>query len=92
LSYFKRYLPSENLKLNYLGIFKSLELRILMEKIFSLSLKLNFTSNTLGCFGLKKICENIFSRAEVGHIDPQKREIMSNLWRKTHPFSVGKNA
>jgi len=40
------------MKFNYLGIFQSSELRILMEKILSISLKLNFTPNTLGCYGL----------------------------------------
>ena len=36
-----------------LGIFQSLKFRILMEKkILSISLKLNFTPNTLGCHGL----------------------------------------
>jgi len=32
LSQFKKYHPSGNLKFNYLGIFQSLKLRILMEK------------------------------------------------------------
>jgi len=32
LSQFKNYHPSGNLKFNYLGIFQSLKLRILMEK------------------------------------------------------------
>jgi len=43
----------ENLIFNYSGIFQSLKLRISMEKILSISLKLNFTLNTLGCYGLK---------------------------------------
>jgi len=34
------------------GIFQSLKLRILFGKIFSISLKLKFTSNTLACYGL----------------------------------------
>jgi len=34
LSQFKKYHPSGNLKFNYLGISQSLNLRILMEKIF----------------------------------------------------------
>jgi len=37
-------------KFNYLGILKSLKLRILVEKIFPISLKLNFTPNILGCW------------------------------------------
>jgi len=44
----KKYHPYRNLKFNYLGIFQSLKLRILMEKILSIPLKLNFTPNTLG--------------------------------------------
>jgi len=34
LSQFKNEHPSEDLKFNYLGIFQSLKLRILMEKTF----------------------------------------------------------
>jgi len=49
LSQFKKYQPFGNLKFNYLGIFKSLKLRTLMGKILSISLKLNFIPNTLGC-------------------------------------------
>jgi len=50
LSQFKKYHPSGNLKLNYLRIFQSLKLRILMKKkIVSISLKLNFIPTTLGC-------------------------------------------
>jgi len=41
------------MKLNYLGIFQSLKSRILMEIIPLISLKLNFTPNTSGCYGLK---------------------------------------
>jgi len=54
LSQFKQYHPSRNLRLNYLGIFQSLKLRILMEKILSISLKLNFPPNTLGCYALSR--------------------------------------
>jgi len=46
----KKY-PSGNLKFNNLGIFQSLKLRILVGKILPISLKLNFTPNTLGCYG-----------------------------------------
>jgi len=52
LSQLKMYHSSVNLKFNYLGIFQSLKLRILMGKVLSISLKLNFTPNTLGCYGL----------------------------------------
>jgi len=54
LRFKKKYYLSENLKFNYLGIFQSLKLRILMGKILSISLKLNFTPNTLGCYGLNQ--------------------------------------
>jgi len=53
LSQFKKFHPSGNVVFNYLGIFQSLKLRIFMEKILFISLKLNFTSNTLGCYGLR---------------------------------------
>jgi len=49
LSQFKKYHPSGNLKFDNLGIFQSLKLRILLGKILPISLKLNFTPNTLGC-------------------------------------------
>jgi len=53
LSRFKTYQPSGNLKFYNLGILKSLKLRILVEKkILPISLKLNFTPNTLGCKGI----------------------------------------
>jgi len=44
-----------NLKFYYSGISQSLKLRISLEKILSISLELNFTPNTLGCYGLKAI-------------------------------------
>jgi len=50
----KKYYPSGDLKFNNLGIFHILELRILEKKILPISLKLNFTPNTLGCHGLSK--------------------------------------
>jgi len=53
LSKFKNYHPSGNLKLNNLGIFQSLKLLNLLGKIIRISLKLNFTPKTLGCYGLK---------------------------------------
>jgi len=52
LSQFKKYHPNGNMKFNYLGIFQSLKLRLSMEQILSVSLKLNFTPNTLGCYKL----------------------------------------
>jgi len=50
---FKEYHPSRNVEYNDSGIFQSLKLRIIVEKILPNSLKLNFTPNTLGCHGLK---------------------------------------
>jgi len=47
----KKYHSSGNLKFNFLGIFQSLKLRILMEEVPSISLKRNVTSNTLGVYG-----------------------------------------
>ena len=52
LPQFKIHHPSRNKKINNLGIFQSLKLHILMEKILIISLKLNFTPNTLDCYGL----------------------------------------
>jgi len=49
---FEKYHPSGYLKFNNLSIFPNLKLRILMEKILQISLGLNFTSNTFGCYGL----------------------------------------
>jgi len=48
----KKYCPSGNLEFNNLGIPPSLKFRILMETILPISLKLNFTPNTLGVYGL----------------------------------------
>jgi len=45
LSQLKKYHCPGNPKFNYLGISQGLKLRILMEKILSISLKLNFTPN-----------------------------------------------
>jgi len=57
MSQFKINHPSRNMKFNKLGIFQSLKLRILMEKILPISLKLNFSRNTLGCYGLRRVNE-----------------------------------
>jgi len=52
LSQFKKYHLDGNLKFNNLDISQSLKLRYLMGKIIRISLELNFTPNTLGCYGL----------------------------------------
>jgi len=68
-SVFKKCHPSGNLKFNYLGISQSLKLHILIGKILSISLKLNFTPNTLGCFGLYSTgLANIMSSASFSEI------------------------
>jgi len=54
VTFLKKYHPSRNLIFNNLGIFQRLKLRTSVEKIPPISLKLNFTSNTLGSFGLKR--------------------------------------
>jgi len=48
----KKYHPSENLKINNYGSFQSLKLRNLIRKTLRISLKLNFTTNILGCYRL----------------------------------------
>ena len=68
MSRFKRYHPSWNLKFNNLGIFQSLKLRILMEKIFPISLKLSFSPNTLGGrVGLTWQCSDTFLIASISN-------------------------
>jgi len=52
LSQCKKYHPSGNLKFNNLGILQSLKFCILIDKILPISLKLNFTPNTLDGYGL----------------------------------------
>ena len=52
MSQFKNNHPSENLKFNNLSIFQNSKLRISLEKFLLISLKLNFTPNTLVSNGL----------------------------------------
>jgi len=59
LSQLKKYLPSGNLNFNYAGIFRSFEFRFSLEKILPIPLKLNFTTNTSGCYGLKQIWDHL---------------------------------
>jgi len=54
---FKEYHSFGNLKFNNLGIFQSLKSRILKEIILPISLRLNFTPNTLVCYGLRCYAE-----------------------------------
>jgi len=61
----QKYLPSGNLKFNNLGIFQGLKLRNVMGKIFRISLKLNFTPNTLGRYGFKKNPKRDFLKKNV---------------------------
>jgi len=60
LSQFKKYHSSGNLKFNNLGIFQSSKLRNLMGKILLISLKLNFTPNTLACNGSTKRIKSLW--------------------------------
>jgi len=69
LSQFNKYHPSGNLKFYNLGILKCLKSRILVKKILSISLKLNFTPNTLGSKGLTRdteLCIAYPSRSAMG--------------------------
>jgi len=59
LSQFKKYHPSGNLKFDYLGIFLSLKLRILLEKILSISLELKFNSKCFGLLWVKLLCNKV---------------------------------
>ena len=50
----KNIAPSGKLECDYFSIFQSSKVCILQEKLLSISLKLNFTPHTLGCYyGLK---------------------------------------
>jgi len=51
LSQFEKCHPTGNLKYNNLGNISILKFRILLGKLLSISLKLNFSPNTLGCYG-----------------------------------------
>jgi len=53
----KKYHPSGNLKFNYLVIFQSLKLRILMGKILLIFPELNFTPNNSRCYGLNNLAD-----------------------------------
>ena len=57
--YEKKTRISRNLKFIYLGVFLSLKFRNLLGKILRISLKLNFTQNTLGCYGLTNMGEGL---------------------------------
>jgi len=53
LSQFQKYHPSGIVKFNNLGICQSFKLHILVKKILPIPHKLNFTPNTLDCYGLR---------------------------------------
>ena len=52
---FRKHNPSEILKFNNFGIFQSLKFRVLIKTILPISLRLYFTLNALGCYGLNFI-------------------------------------
>jgi len=60
-----KFHPSGNLKFNYLGVVQSLNLRILMKKLFLVSLELSFTPKTLGCYGMMEKNPSNIAQAKV---------------------------
>jgi len=58
LSQFRQYHPSGNLKFNNLGIFKAYKIAYFNGKNLPISLRLNFTPNTLGGNGLNESDES----------------------------------
>jgi len=81
LSQFKIYHPSRNLKFIDSCIFQSLQFRIFVEKVLPISLKLNFTPNTLGCCGLTQYMKH----SELNPLPPsdavrkQEKNILKDL-------------
>ena len=77
LSQLKKYPPSWNLKFSNLRILKGLKLRILVKKIVPVSLKLNFTPNTLGCKELTArsdfLCRDSLSMKIAANLRKEKR-------------------
>jgi len=67
-SQFKKISPPGNLNFNYLGLFQSLKLRISIEKILSISLKLNFTPITFGCYGLMSNKKQFFFKCSLDRL------------------------
>ena len=78
--------PLWNLKFDYLGIFQSLKLRILMEKILSISQKLNFAPNTLDCYGLIQPSTNLTNRPNPS--EKSCRTIIPSLVYKEHALML----
>jgi len=72
LSQFKKYHPPGSLKFNYLVIFQSLKLRVFMEKLLLIPLKLNLTPNTLGCYGFNRSLQMIKISANSKRRFPKK--------------------
>jgi len=62
-------------------------LRILVEKILTISLKLNFSPNTLGCYGL-----NLRDRKELSRIYHFSflLQALENQLKRGSPYSVEK--
>jgi len=81
LSKFKNYHSSGKLK--YSRIFKSLKLRNLNGKILPISLKLNFTPNTSGNYGLR-----IFQR---NGLQLDKDLIFSGLVQNVYVYRMAKS-
>jgi len=89
-SQFKVYHSIGNLKFNNLGIFQSLKLHILVEKVLPISLMLNFTPSTQGCYGLTWF---ISPEPCIGWSDCQSQSSGLNLFISygTDFFSVEKS-
>jgi len=83
LSQFKKYHSSGNLKFDNLGISQTLKLRILVENILSISLKLNFTPNTFGCYGLSKVLISSL-RSVQSNPDPASFYALETIAKKRH--------
>jgi len=63
-----------------LGIFQSLKLRISIEKILLIYLKLHFTPNTLGCYGLSYKIK--IKQVDTVFLDLQKLDLVCKCRKK----------
>ena len=82
----KKYHPSGNLKINNFGIFQRLKLRIIEEKVLPISLKLNFTPNTLGCYALNGAVGSMETPFIKIHQPPQKNVLQHNVGTSWQTF------